>query len=134
MVAVPVPRPARNPFRKSWKVMEAMSRRCKIATTTFHITSTSPIPWYYCRPFGVITTACHIASSASSPSRNAVCMLSMRFSQCGSPYSPSFAPSPFSAAHFYLLDAASHPFRCLGCIPEGPPDLFRRSFLTAFSI
>ena len=32
------------------------------------------------------------------------------------------------------MDAASHPFRCLSRIPDGPPDLFRCSFLTAYSI
>ena len=42
-VAVPVPRPALNPWRKSWKVMEAVSRRFKIYSTTFHITSTRPM-------------------------------------------------------------------------------------------
>ena len=114
--------------------MEAVIRRCKIAATTFHITSTSPIPQYYCLPFGIITTACHVASSANSSSRNAVCMISTRFSQCVSPSSPSVVPSPFSAARYSLLDAASHPFRCSARIPEGPLDLFLRIFLTASSI
>ena len=116
--------------------MEVASRRCKIAATTFHITSTSPIPLYYCRPFGIITTACHVAFSASSPSQNAVCTSSTRLSQCGSSSSssPYVFSSPFSDARFTLLDAASHPFRCSAHIPDGPPDLFHLSFLTTSSI
>ena len=114
--------------------MEDLSRRYKIAATTFHITSTSPIHRYYCLPFGIITTACHVASSANPPSQNAVCISSTRFSQCGPPYSTSVFPYPFSAARISLLDAASHPFRCLAHIPDVPTDLLLRSFLTASSI
>ena len=41
---VPVPQPARTPWRTSWKVMEEVRRRFKITATTFHITSTRPMP------------------------------------------------------------------------------------------
>ena len=44
-----------------------MSRRFKIAATTFHVTSTNPIPLYSFFPFGMSTTVCHVASSATPP-------------------------------------------------------------------
>ena len=68
-VAVPVPRSARKSWGKSWKLMEAVSRRFKIAATTFHITSTRPIPRYSFFPLIIRTTAYHMASSFSFPSR-----------------------------------------------------------------
>ena len=115
--------------------MEVVIRQCKIAATTFHITSTSPINLHPFHPFGIITTACHVASSSISTSQNAVCTRSTRFSQCSPSYSsPSVFSSPFSAACFPLLDAVSRPLRCSARIPDGPPDLSRLSFLTASSI
>ena len=95
--------------------------------------ATSPIPQYYGFTFIINTTACHVASSANSPFQNVVYINSMRFYQCGPPSSPSVFPSPFSAARFSLLDAASHPFRCSARIPDAPPDLFHHSLFTAYS-
>ena len=43
-ITFPVTQPARNPWSTSWKVMEEVRRRFKITATTFHITSTRPMP------------------------------------------------------------------------------------------
>ena len=109
-----------------------VSRQCNIAATTFHITSTNPIPLYSFSPFGINTTVCHVASSAILPTQNAVCIRSTSFSQRFPPSSSSSVfSSRLSAAIFPLLDAASHPFRCSARIPDGPPDLFLLSFFNA---
>ena len=62
-------------------MMEAVSRLFKISTTNFHITSTRLIPQYSPLPLGIRTTACHMDSSASSPSPEAALTRSTTFSQ-----------------------------------------------------
>ena len=132
-VAVPVPRPSLNPCNTSGSCIAA-NWRWRIRLRIFHTTFTSPIPRNSPFPFSTITTACHVASSASFPSLKAVCVSSTTFAQRSSPSSSAAVFSfPFSAAFPPLLAAASHPFMFSARIPDGPPALFRLSFFTAAS-
>ena len=88
----------------------------------FQVTSTSLIPQNYPFPLGISTTVCHATSSASLPSRKAVCVISTTFPHRSSPSSSAAVFSfPFSSATSPLLAAASHPLMCSAQIRDGPP-------------
>ena len=63
-LVVPDPRPARKIWRKYWYMMEAVSQKFRITTTTVHTATTRPITQYYILPLGISTTTYHVASSA----------------------------------------------------------------------
>ena len=138
-----MPRPARNPWKNSWKVMEAVSRQFKISATTFHITSTRPMSRYYFPHLGSRTTACHMASSSSFPSPNTIWIRSTTLPQLevsagvlslisSFPSLPvlsvpsivlpsvGFSCSASASSFYFLLAATSHPLRCSSRILEGP--------------
>ena len=114
-------------------MMEDVSWRFKIAVTTFHINYTRPMPRYYFSPLESKTTTCHVASSASRPSLNAVYTSSTAISQLNASVDIAYVYSPplLLSAVYYLsstsyfslfLSAASHSFRCSAHIPEVPPE------------
>ena len=121
-------------------MMEAVSWQFRIVATTFHTTSTRPMPQYSPFLLGVSTTSFHAASSASRPYPKAALTKATTFSQCVisffvyvylflSVYSPSgpliAAITPFTA--FSTVDSsfcasASHPLRWSDLIPEDLPE------------
>ena len=125
-------------------MVEAVSRRFKISTINFRITSTRTMSRYYFFPLGISTTAFHVVSSASRPSPNAICTRSTTLSQLEAsagvfsllsyipslpvPSGPVAVPSvriSWSAAASslsFFLASANYPFKCAALIPEGSPE------------
>ena len=119
MIAVPVPLPCMKPCKTSCNTMELRSRLLMIDAQTFLMVSTSPILLYYPLPFGISTTVVHIKASGIYPSRNATCMTLTTFSHI------------LVSIYFSLVASRNHTLRCSFFIPDGPPVLTGRSFLTA---
>ena len=76
-----MPRTARQPWRTSCKVMEAVNHRFIITVTKFHTSSTSPMLHSYLPPLGSRTTNYQVASYTSRPSPNAACTSSTNHCQ-----------------------------------------------------
>ena len=115
-VAVPVPLPAKNPYRASWNWMEDNIRRLVILDIAFHGTSTSPIPLKSLPPpLGIITTVCQAHNAECYPTLKDACMMVMTFSQ--------FPGSGYSS-HFTVK---SHILKCSALMPVGPPTRCSRS-------
>ena len=55
-----MPQPAWKPYRTSWNAMEVVRRQLIITVTTFHTTSTRPMPQQPPPPLGISTTACQV--------------------------------------------------------------------------
>ena len=129
-------------------MMEAVSRRLRIAATTFHTTSTRPIPWYSPPPLEIRTTTCHVNFSAILPSPKYTLAGATTFYQLISTLSvpasisasvPSssgthVASTVFTSVASAFCASSSHPFRCSACIPEGPLERLFRSLRTTHSI
>ena len=119
---VPVLRPDQNPWSVSWKEIADVSRQLRRLAIYFQRTSTNQIPRTPPFPFGMITTVCHMHSSASVPSRNASYTMTTTLSQLVA----SGESSP--------IVEISHWRRCSACIPEGPPEQFRKILCTTQAI
>ena len=133
--------------------MEAASRRFRIAATTFHTTSTRPIPRYSPFPFGIRTTTCQMASSASCLSLKSSLTRDTNFYRCVIalvsvslfssvfsllvPLITAIATSDavaFAATAFSFRASSNHSFRFSVLILEGPLEWWFLSLFIAHYI
>ena len=119
--------------------MEAVSQGFQIAATTFHTTSTRPMPRYYPLPLEISTTYCHMASSVIRPSPKSALTSANTLSQyvissvyiallsyVSSPLVPPIAATApyadfdFATATSSLRASSIHTLKCSALILEGP--------------
>ena len=122
MAAVLVPRPARNPWRVSWKEIADVSLRLRKLAIAFQRTLTSPIHWKPPFPFVTRTNICHVNYSASVPSWNSACTMTTTSIQL------------VASGESSHIAAISHWRRCSTYVPEGMTERFRQSLRTAQAI
>ena len=116
--------------------MEAVSRRFRIADTTFHSTSTRPIKKYSPITLGISTTTRHVKSSNRRPYPKSTltpfsqCVIVIfdvyLFSSISSPPGPpitetiTYATAAFADSASSFRAYANHPFGFYALTPEGP--------------
>ena len=118
MIAVPVPLPFWNPCKTSCNTIELRSRVFTIDVQTFQMVSTRPMHIYSPTLFCIRNIVVHIKASGMYLSQNATCMTLTTLSHVS------------VSGSFYLVAARNHDLRSSAFIPNGPPALPNRSFLT----
>ena len=93
-----------------------------IDVQTFQMVPTNPIPLHYPLSFSIRTMVLQIKTPGMYPSRNATCMTLTTLSHVS------------ISGSFSLVAARNHALSCFALIPNGPPALPVRSFLTADTI
>ena len=93
--AVPIPRPARNPWVLLWNQIANAKQRFRRPFTVFYKTSTWTIPWKSPKsPFGIRNTVCHVLSVARVLFWKYTCMMDTTLCQLMESDASSHIASP----------------------------------------
>ena len=122
MISVPIPLPCLKTCKTYCNTMKLRSQLLTIDVQTFQMVSTNPISLYSLIPFGIRTIVVHIKASGMYPSWNPTCMSLTTFTHI------------LVSGSFSLVAARNHALMCSAFIPDGPPTLPDRTFLTAADI